>query len=137
MTIAATVKLKVYRVQDCLRNKNRFLVLDITMHFCLQFLLQMSSKHGPILPEENSYMVRDAFYSFNVNVIFDKKQVMSLIKNPSSNVVPGKVLVAYSSRDLWHYYGQALMLIKLILVQLFFLTAVFLFCRQTRVYLKA
>ena len=78
----------------------------------------MSSKHGPILPEENSYMVRDAFYSFNFNVIFDKKQVMSLIKNPSSNVVPGKVLVlvAYSSRDLWHYYGQALMLIKLILV---------------------
>lgn len=76
----------------------------------------MSSKHGPILPEENSYMVRDAFYSFNVNVIFDKKQVMSLIKSPSSNVVSGKVPVAYSLRDLWHYYGQALMLIKLILV---------------------
>lgn len=37
----------------------------------------MSSKRGPILPEENSYMVRDAFYSFNVNVIFDKKQVES------------------------------------------------------------
>ena len=42
-------------------------------------------------------MVRDAVYSFDINVIFDKIQVVSLIKSPSSNVVSGKVHVPYLS----------------------------------------